>query len=908
MQMSRVAFSLVGAVLAFAGYGYDWSGKTGVVTLTESVTVAESDMPTVAALTGIQLQGEAVELIFLNTSSAVLGCWINGEGRIVKRGSGDLRFGTPNAKTVVKPCSSGYELNADYFTAGGILVETGHLWAPNGGGQPCWYGPITVNAGATFHLSADVNSGCEGLFGAGTVRAEYAAVWGDDYQSKFFSIGYEGSAVQSVFSGNFSGGVRLSVAANCDLTGVSSQAGVFLGVYRKSFRHDAGTVGIMKFGPRPPITGGWGYKSLDDPAFADYTSSLGMGNSYYYGVDIELDYTGRILCLGETDETTGKLIRFGSTYTTGDPNEIDAGHHGGVTFAGAWSHRAGGQTRMNGSLLSGTNVSDMVIAGPVETGGGVLHFKKRGSGAWRLSSSAADMAECLGAWFVEEGTLKYDSIADVGAGSSMGMASACYPFSYTADIAQHMVPENRLGCEVALGDPYGVAMPSLEYTGSAAASSNRRIGLLGRGGSLVNDSEAALVLTGGIYPMTVAAVTTDTEGKIDTEEKTLRLESAHSGNVVSGIVENAAGRLNLVKAGAGDWTVRGNLALTGDIAVEAGRLVLAPCGTRPYDWFRFTVTELHRANDSGYGDTLWLSKLWLFDEDGVWINRNLEFVRNPAVDVAELHSSAETYDWRALQPGQLTMGEFVAPLQFGSGTTPANIMSDENTFLRSASNNGCREGNDVKWPFVFRLSAGTKPARYFDFVSRFGWDEPETDHPAFYTLEGSADGVNWTMLHSTRDCEHPKGGSWASTGVAYEPGENQNCRSVGKEFGHEIATGLENRETVNLSVARSVKVFAGATLETSAIIELPKLTVDARANSDAVVKGFVFSTSGVLTIENLSGSQEKTLPVSLLDCTGVENISNWSLVVNGRSTTRKSVEVRNGRLVIVSQGFSVIIR
>lgn len=136
--MKKLLVAVVGACASLVSFGFDWSGKTGVVTLTETAEVTDADIETVAALTGIQLEGETTDIVFVNTQPIKLSGYIRGDGTIVKRGTGDVTFGSPNAFTQdivsgnVKGTAVGNPLNADYMTTKGIRVE-GHREAAGSG-------------------------------------------------------------------------------------------------------------------------------------------------------------------------------------------------------------------------------------------------------------------------------------------------------------------------------------------------------------------------------------------------------------------------------------------------------------------------------------------------------------------------------------------------------------------------------------------------------------------------------------------------------------------------------------------------------------------------------------------------------------------------------------------------------
>ena len=120
MRGIGVALAVLLAVRAFA---FDWTGRTGVVTLTETAEVTDADAATVAALQGVVLEGETTELVFRIADALTFAGTITGDGTIVKCGRGTLTLSCP--KTL--PVSAAGTKYKDHFTTGGIVVEEGVL-------------------------------------------------------------------------------------------------------------------------------------------------------------------------------------------------------------------------------------------------------------------------------------------------------------------------------------------------------------------------------------------------------------------------------------------------------------------------------------------------------------------------------------------------------------------------------------------------------------------------------------------------------------------------------------------------------------------------------------------------------------------------------------------------------------
>ena len=92
-------------------------------------------------------------------------------------------------------------------------------------------------------------------------------------------------------------------------------------------------------------------------------------------------------------------------------------------------HRGMGDGFNQRFILTGANASECVIAGPIkkymDNGTNCnWRFIKKGSGVWRFSNVAN--TEMAGVIAVENGTLRYDSIADAGRVCSLGYSDQLF--------------------------------------------------------------------------------------------------------------------------------------------------------------------------------------------------------------------------------------------------------------------------------------------------------------------------------------------------------------------------------------------------------------------------------------------------------------------------------------------------
>ncbi len=280
-------------------------------------------------------------------------------------------------------------------------------------------------------------------------------------------------------------------------------------------------------------------------ATATSTNSIQMGDSTVAtGGKEVLRYIG-------AGETTDRAIYL----FTQDIATIDASGSGALTLTGPISwYIPNVTTALNSNLiLSGSNAGGNTFTGTFAEGsngsGKGLNIDKQGSGTWALTGNKSN----TGLTIVEEGILKFDSVANTGTDSALGKANSLRlgttPVTYS----------------IVLGN--ATAAGTLEYTGAASSSTNRTTVLSGNGTISTGSAAGTLTFTGGITALNAGA-------------KTLTLAGSNAGaNAISGIIGNGAGALALAKSGSGSWTISGNNTYTGSTTVSSGTLIVSGGGT-----------------------------------------------------------------------------------------------------------------------------------------------------------------------------------------------------------------------------------------------------------------------------------------------------------------------------------------
>ena len=94
-----------------------------------------------------------------------------------------------------------------------------------------------------------------------------------------------------------------------------------------------------------------------------------------------------------------------------------------------------------------------------------------------------------------------------------------------------------------------------------------------------------------------------------------------------------------------------------------------------------------------------------------------------------------------------------------------------------------------------------------------------------------------------------------------------------------------------------------AVLEAKGPVVLKTLTADASGAGNGTVKGFTFAAAGTLRVTGLGAPVGRCeIPMALEGCTGLENVSKWTLLVNGAPTRKYRARASAAGVSIFSTG------
>ncbi len=828
-------------------------------------------------------------------------------GKVVKKGGGTLILAACG-----KTKSNNGGFRQDYFTQ--IELQQGTLKLPQYADDAMYFGDIAMAENTTLVTCSDMNDTSKGIptfvrtiNGYGIVTNESGRTAG-----QIFSPYGQNVVRASEFHGKLCHPVRHWLQ------------GRFV-----QYGHETGIT--------QPLTIQYNFGHLNDDGYDrgvysfEDVALLGSNGAIQF-----FSNGGGIHYFGGVDAVMAKAVNL---YSFAYPAFIDAGWHGGLRCTGGCfvNGNDANNTVQKWLVLTGSNTVPCTIEGtfveskfsntawPSEIPYTIV-VQKLGSGTWRFRNNRNH----AGGFAIEEGTLQFDSIAEKGVASSLGLST-----NLTAMVSVRN--PTTVDYAFSLGSTKADAPQAVfEFTGSESCqSSTRPLVLKGKGGSIrASGADGTRLGFGGISALAAG-------------ETTLVLDGTNTkNNVASGIVDGK-GKVSVVKDGDGEWSLSGTNTFSGDLLVKAGTLTVL--GDK-YRWFRFTIREL-----GNKGNHLQVRQLALFDANGVRQNICLN-VENPVLsgDAGKYFPDSA---WENLTPGSFAFGsnKFRLSKVWDSATSSFKyvdqLFSDvgntansgtprfdgetsygkefETSFYASSGSDvlNVRNDNSDTWiPLVMRLTNGAPEIVAYDIESM--WNSGGTNNwPKIASMEASVDGVNWELVETNAlgevvsvhdyDFSIPLGSAnpgaqkgnsnrWYSDGTSqinWNP-ETGTTPRPGKGF---PIRGRANIPTP-LANVRSVSVAIGATLKTDAGVVIHSLKVDA-AGAGAI-DGFDFAQDCALDVVSAEELPLRglALPGTYVNCEGLDNVAGWSVKVNGTKSNKYRVRMRGGQVCIVPRGINISFR
>lgn len=801
----------------------------------------------------------------------VFTCAINGSdstgqfrrsGKLIKRGDGAMTLASHGNFTTTGA--------SDDYLVEEIEVASGKLYFPQNvtSGKTAMYsGILNVGDGATvyFPKSYVTTVYCDGIMGDGNIVKE---------ESGQVNVYISAKTDRSFdFSGQFVGNMYCKLNDNARQTFSNASNDLPAGI-------DVGSGAVLGFAQGNTSSSG--------------ASSLGTKNEMTFSDERStLRYVGQ----GGTTYAKTAYVNFGVTF--------DGGSYGGLVLG------TSGYPWRKASTSSNCGVARLILQGEGAAENQMkcqvfnkqnnstimsvpLTLVKRGAGVWNLFGHASNY-EIDSTVAVDEGTLRFNSLAPVGTICSLGYGT--HPYDPDYHVAGTIDESRKVGYHIRLGG--GTTAGTLEYVGTAPVDNNTRIIAVNGDGTLRNASAADFVQHGVIATTGGAHVLTLDRG-------------ADAGALVVGDITNGVGTLSVRKTGAGTVKLDGKLDFNGDLSVEEGRVI---AGNPYYTYFRFTVKD-NMADEIGktsFRHVVRLSEFALYDADGNRLNLNL---------------AVKPVGQTELDEGQV---RYVQGYPYQDGTDVLTSLFDDVETTRWNGIGGWSAFDpDVKSTHLIiemRLVDRSPRAVSFDYVADYSGPaekcvlEPGKDYgwyvaaPRVYTLEGSCDGQNWDTLYSEANsfenlliCSK----KWASSN-GEEGFEAGAVRKLSDGKGFAFSPGAEKTYQTLANVG-AVSVAAAASLDLRGnVAPLHELVIDARTGLGELV-GATLAETGALTIVNAERTQG-VVPGSLKSIGGYERLSDgasWPVTVkdaSGKTLRNRTVSLNaDGNLVVCYPGMVLIVR
>ena len=507
---------------------------------------------------------------------------------------------------------------------------------------------------------------------------------------------------------------------------------------------------------------------------------------------------------------------------------------------------------------------------------------KRGTGTWSLQNTRATR----GAFYVQDGTLKFDSIGETNEVSALGYSTLLTENRGVAwtDTSAHVPYAFQLGATDA--DNAAVGKGMMEYAGTVCARVTTREAQVNGAGGFANNGGASFRLAG----VTAGACTNNT----------LYLGgSGTNGNEL----QDLSGRMDIVKEGTGTWFLSGSNTVSGKVSVDGGTLwVRDPA---KYTWFRWVVFNT-RATTSEFRCTFF----GLYDANDQLVSGDLGLGQNMhRLAPGEIHLDDDKV-FRTVADGSTAVTNMVASSYRSVGKMYINDAAGN--LVSPVSNATDRVKALV---VLMRLKDGMNDAATYDFVDA-AWGEtgvyPST--PTDWMLEASADGQRWDTVAERREMYDGNPYQWdrifrlAGTKIKVEASYSYQTHSGGEQL---LRTRRDAADVLPVfGNVTSVKVAKGATLKTDAGADIALRGIEADAAGAGTIENFRIAESGTLAITGVEkGVREFKLPVTLVNVADAANFADWGFTINGAENPSWQMSVdKDGNVSFFKKGLVLIVR
>ena len=800
-------------------------GAGSVVAVPEGATmpVGEADMAIATTVAEIYLAESNSVVQFDFEQTYTMTGLVRGNGKIVKNGGGTLKL----SNTTVD----------GYYAKKGMDVNKGVVHCPDtfpgtSNSTDMHIGPLYVAEGAIFEPYAKFRiTHVAKLTGGGKIQ--------NTPNGGYWPLRIA-TGEPCTFSGEIAGYIRLYVCGPIDLTGTKNS---FMG--ECSFYSGSPDLGVMKFG-----------------SGSENETSIGRMIQSSARRPLIFNTSGRVRYLG-TGERSDRDFKFGLYGVTAT---FDAGATGNLWMYGRFYASTANQGVL---VLDGSNTVESTLACAWdEYGDNSTYIAKKGRGTWKLVGTSNRFNK--GVVAVEEGTLKFDSLAETNIPCSFGLSTRL-----AQKYAGAWNESKKADYAILLGSTDTAG--TLEWCGTNLwdnAVSTRPIAVTGKGGRLVVDGPNCRIGWKGAFAA-------------DEGGGTLTLAGDASTNYLYNVYDGH-GTMSLAKDGSGTWVLAGDQTFGGRLNVREGELVVSSTQGTEYKWFRYTVKHTQCPDDVStvYNNGMMrIAELALYDSSGNRLNRSFADAGNKMIP----------------DPGEASLWN-----NKGSSGQVAKLFDESYAsgyyFAGWCGDSAPRTNNAASWiPIVVRLPASAAAVASYDVCAKEGHLNGWT--PVTWTMEASADGLFWDLVHDVKsNTVEFASNSWMSDGVKFTANAKRTGFAFGLDYGKSLLAGAPD-QLANATVS----VAEGAVLRAEGVVTIKSLAVD--ANGAGTVDGFSIAADGMLTVEGIEKFDRAVeIPITLMNVAGVENFASWKVSACGKVYRQAAVEYSNGRLRAIPPGCVVVIR
>lgn len=335
---------------------------------------------------------------------------------------------------------------------------------------------------------------------------------------------------------------------------------------------------------------------------------------------------------------------------------------------------------------------------------------------------------------------------------------------------------------------------------------------------------------------------------------------------------------------------------------------------KPFNWFRLSIAEIE-----GGSSTLYLRQIGLYDKDGNRQNSGLTL----AEDIVPQDNVVRTIAAAEIGPGEVGYDLSVT----GFKLTPHRNKDGCAIDLPAAFNNavGGDDGRyNIDWrdtkgislvptlskpetwiPIVMHLADGSKPVTHFD-IQAFYYSGANRRIPSRLKMEGSTDGKTWTELWSNLKEGDPAINPTLTYYNHWISCDGADAMEHPEGTGFALSKCYPDQVEYDQKLAGDIQVANGAKLAATNPMELDSLTID--TEGAGTYSGFAFAETGTLNVLNPK-RDGSFLPGTFENCTGLENLVNWSVKLDGTAKPAYKIEVTaDGKVRLVSPGMLLILR